>query len=179
MNKSNPHFRWEIEFLKNISTMNILLYSTEINNVELLVENEILIFEIEGKEINKIKLDQFKVKQMEKKEWTDHLQIKIQVFPHQDKEYTYIQKPWKEMLPDLPDLQQLYCRFCHQTLLPEKEENFQKIQRLPGIHWEEIKDSLWVCLQCYCTRTIRGYSKRLYSLKNRSFIIIRKLCFGS
>jgi len=145
MNELSPHFRWEIEFLKNISSLNILFYSTEISTLDLQVRPGSLIFEIEGKEINKIQLDQFKVKQMEKKQWPDHLQIKIQVFPHQDKQYEYIQSRWQEKLPEVPQLQEMFCKFCHQSLLSQKEGNFQKLQRLPGIHWEEIKDAWWVC----------------------------------
>jgi hypothetical protein len=141
----NGHFRWEIEFLKNISSLNILFYSTEINAVELQVSSEILIFEIAGKEINKINLDQFRVKQMEKKQWPDHLQIKIQVHPHEDTEYSYIQNRWQEKLPEVPQLQQIFCKFCHQSLLAQKEGNFEKLQRLPSAHWEEIKDAWWVC----------------------------------
>jgi hypothetical protein len=176
----SKYFRWEIEFLKNISSLNVLIYTTEINEKDLEVrsDTEFLIFEIKGRKINQVKLDQFKVTRHGIKQWPDHLQIKIQVIPHEDKEYSYIQNRWTEQLPETPQLQQLFCKFCHQTLL-EKEGNFEKLQRLPGLHWEEIKDSWWVCA-CNATALeqspsipkgfIRARARRL--LLSESYVLI-------
>lgn len=101
---NSNHFRWEIELLKNISALNLLFFSTDLPDISLqaryliktmivtyTLRNNTLEIEIDGKLTNKILLDQFKVKQWEKKQWPDHVQIKIQIHPHQDKEYTFLQ----------------------------------------------------------------------------------------
>jgi len=138
-------FRWEIEFLKNITTVNLLLFSADVSSMSFSVRANILSCELSGKEIKNIDMDQLKLKSIETKQWSDHLQIKITLLPHKDSQYTFIQERWCEKLPQIPDLQHVFCKFCHQSFTPETEHNFQKVHQLPGPHWEEIKDSFWVC----------------------------------
>eukprot|EP01126_Amoeba_proteus_P026282 TRINITY_DN2604_c0_g1_i8.p1 TRINITY_DN2604_c0_g1~~TRINITY_DN2604_c0_g1_i8.p1 ORF type:complete len:265 (-),score=35.27 TRINITY_DN2604_c0_g1_i8:1798-2592(-) len=49
-----------------------------------------------------------------------------------------------EPLPEVNQLQNIYCRFCLNSLL-KPESTISRVQKLPGEHWEEAKDLLWVC----------------------------------
>jgi hypothetical protein len=82
--------RWEIEYLKNISTINLILYSIQIpalaliatyvvvcNSLPLTSSDRELQCSLDGSLLKSLPLGPFHVSHYEVKQWSDHWQYKI------------------------------------------------------------------------------------------------------